>query len=383
MKGRRRDAALGFWARALLMFARVRKWRVAAVVVGVLMLLAGRVHAEVADLVDLRPYQSPIQTQGHRNTCCSFASVAALEAAYRRAGFPDLKLSEQFANHLAQTLSLIPGQGGPDRRETRVAATGGGSHLWFLRGLRVVEERYLSYRREPFPESRLNWSRRGQFETSSFNLDPRHLPREALTAPRYFSVKSFRLLRDPRDPVEVEEVLRQGHEVIWGEHAPARRLPGVIWEGEGPPLKRKGHYMLIVGYDRTGPVPCFIVKNSGGPTRVPGAQGYTYVSYRFYRTYSVEAGYITAVNSPRSWPELAALGRREVTLGGRRGMLDIYHLPGTAHYFGDRRAPDTRLGTFYEGGDPRKARRVNGKVRDGQVILHLSGRRFTLDLECH
>src|SRR5205823_2206348 len=83
---------------------------------------------------------------------------------------------------------------------------------------------------------------------------------------------------------------------------------------------------------------------------------------------------------PRPWPELATLGRREVTLGGRRGTLDIYHLPGTARYFNDRRAPDGRLGTFYEGGDPRKARRVNGAVRGRQVVLSLGGRWYTLNL---
>jgi hypothetical protein len=43
--------------------------------------------------------------------------------------------------------------------------------------------------------------------------------------------------------------------------------------------------------------------------------------------------------------------------------------------------PDTRLGTFYEGGDPRKARRVNGSVRGRQVIVYLDGRRFTLHLD--
>jgi hypothetical protein len=138
--------------------------------------------------------------------------------------------------------------------------------------------------------------------------------------------------------------------------------------------------MLIVGYDRTGPIPYFIVKNSGDPTRIPGSQGYTYISYRYYRSYTVEAAYITAVNPPRPWPELAALGRRQVTLAGRRGILDIYHLPGTARYFGDRRAPDQRLGTFYEGGDPRKAHRVNGTVRGRQVILYLGGQRCTLDV---
>src|SRR5262249_41224426 len=117
------------WQRAFLMFTALWNQRNTMPLLAVLMLLAPHAPAPTPARVDLRHYQPPIQTQGNRNTCCSFASLAALEAAYRRAGYPDLKLSEQFANHLAQTLCLTPGRGGADRRETRVAANGGGSYL--------------------------------------------------------------------------------------------------------------------------------------------------------------------------------------------------------------------------------------------------------------
>src|SRR5262249_40816852 len=49
--------------------------------------------------VALPHFQTPLNRQGGRRTCIVFAAVAALEAAYRRAGYGELDLSEQFLNH--------------------------------------------------------------------------------------------------------------------------------------------------------------------------------------------------------------------------------------------------------------------------------------------
>jgi len=52
--------------------------------------------------VDLRSQQTALRNQGDRNTCQTFGATAALEAAYKRAGFGDLNLSEQFLNHVGK-----------------------------------------------------------------------------------------------------------------------------------------------------------------------------------------------------------------------------------------------------------------------------------------
>src|SRR5262249_62248868 len=56
--------------------------------------------------VDLTQFQTPLKRQGGRRTCIVFAAVAALEAAYRRAGYGELDLSEQFLNHFGKMFWL-------------------------------------------------------------------------------------------------------------------------------------------------------------------------------------------------------------------------------------------------------------------------------------
>jgi C1A family cysteine protease len=50
-----------------------------------------------------------------------------------------------------------------------------------------------------------------------------------------------------------------------------------------------GHAMLVVGYDKRGQQPFFIVKNSWGPDK--GDHGYFFLSYEYFSTY-VKVGYI-------------------------------------------------------------------------------------------
>src|SRR5208282_6009950 len=51
---------------------------------------AARTAAARPDHVDLSADQTPLKRQGSRRTCIVFASVAALEAAYHRAGYGQL-----------------------------------------------------------------------------------------------------------------------------------------------------------------------------------------------------------------------------------------------------------------------------------------------------
>jgi Ricin-type beta-trefoil lectin domain-like len=58
------------------------------------------------NFVDLRPNQTPIKHQGGRGSCTFFGRLAAIEAAYKKRGFGDLNLSEEFASILIKVLGL-------------------------------------------------------------------------------------------------------------------------------------------------------------------------------------------------------------------------------------------------------------------------------------
>ena len=50
--------------------------------------------------VDLRANQTPLRDQGNRGTCTSFGAIAALEAAYKKAGYGNLDFSGRFGDGL-------------------------------------------------------------------------------------------------------------------------------------------------------------------------------------------------------------------------------------------------------------------------------------------
>jgi C1A family cysteine protease len=56
----------------------------------------------------LAPYQTPIRNQGDRGTCYAFASIAALEAMYKRTFGLTIDLSEQYAFQLGKIGELYP-----------------------------------------------------------------------------------------------------------------------------------------------------------------------------------------------------------------------------------------------------------------------------------
>jgi hypothetical protein len=211
-----------------------------------------------------------------------------------------------------------------------------------------------------------------QRRADDFNFDPRNLPFGALTASRYYSVRAYREIA-PRDPNAIEAALRDGYEVVWDFKLGGDKF-GPIWQFDASKPGTASHAMLIVGYDRRSADPAghyFIVKNSWGPTSVPGADGYTYISYG-YLQYGFSAGYVTAVNPPAAWPELAFIGRWTLRYDGHLGTLDLYHLPGMSQaifdqQFGTGAVIDRRLGVFR---DPAgNSFRVNGHVSGHQLTF--------------
>lgn len=355
----------------------------AAAILGVAGTRAARADIPVTrpERFDLCGWQSPLKDQYDRGTCVAHAAVAALEAAYHRAGYGLLDLSEEFAATMNKMFWLSPFPPASAAAENKIIAGEGGNGTGYVHamadGFAVPAEAVMPYR-EPYenqPGFSINdprWKR--QYSVGSFCLLPRRFNPVRLSRATYYGVESYEDIH-ARDPVAVEEALLAGREVVWGFLVSGRRPRGKVWQYDGPPQpKDGGHAVLIVGYDRTNASkPYLIIKNSWAD------EGWTFVSYEYLRRYGRRATTITAVSAPRrGWAELAALGRWYLEIDGRRGILDAYHLPGASRTTfaalgvlgadGKVRSDD-RIGTFFEGGNPDKAFRVNGAVHaDGFTL---------------
>ena len=352
------------------------------------------------DRVDLRRWQTPVKNQWGRGNCFIHATVAAMEAAYKRAGHGDLDLSELFSDYVGQLFFLetvemndrwytttmrVPAA---TERETSIQSDHAMSVESGAPGmvLAIPEEKYFPYNPRPHDlgghadKNDPFWA--NQFTVSRFNLDPANLPFSALSAPRYFRIRAVEWLpkEEARNPAAIEAVLAGGHEVLW-DFRWAGDLSGPVWRYAGPPGDAIPHRMLIVGYDRTDPRnPYFLVKNSWGDVGVFDTNDcLTRIEYD-YLQYGEWASYVSAIEPPRPWPELQFLGRWRIDAPPLAGILDLYHLPGMMkkdfehNQFRDelgRQIEDRRLGTFYAKGDPDAACRVNGSVRGNAIELRL------------
>lgn len=359
------------------------------------------------DFVDLRPQQSSLKDQGGRTTCIVFAGIAATEAAYKRLGYGELDLSEEFNNFTRKAFYLHPiwtdyqVPDGIKKRETQLGHTGGGGGTGVVAelasGFKVPLEEVMPYQSSSnyysnnYPvladiQSKITAGTVTQRDYSNFNLDPSILTNEILRTKKFYSVSQYRFLDDAKDPAEIESILKRGFEVVWDFSGSAPWDTGGIVDGiwqKCDACSPIAHAMLIVGFDKRDPNPdnhYFIVKNSWNGWTAPDGDGYTYISYDYLRNYGVSANFIQLVNPPTEWPELAFIGRWKLNFDGFRGDLDIYHLPGMADFtfeynFGVGNIPQTyddyRIGTFYDAqGNPS---RVNGYINGNKIEFYIDG----------
>ncbi len=348
--------------------------------------------------VNLARNQTPIRDQGARNTCITFAAIGGLEAAYKRSGYGDLNLSEQFLNYMGKTFWLdfswsdIVARGN-DGKEAQVGAFGGGQGYSYIKqlgnGLKVPDERLMPYKSRDydstdfrplrFPWDNSYWLK--QKRMSDFNMDTVFLPPAALVADKYYSIASYGLVSG-NDVNAIEQILRSGKEVVWDMTGYFPSTP--IWDTASQYTCSNcgygSHAMLIIGYDRRDRDPkkhCFIIKNSWGP--VPASlghnDGFTRVTYDYVKAYGNQGSYINSVNPPARWTPLGFVGRWDINLDGVPGILDIYHVQHVMEVLWKEQGvnnADNRLGTFYDRSG--KAYKVNG-YSDG-MNLH-----FFINLE--
>ncbi|MBD2232502.1 RICIN domain-containing protein [Phormidium tenue] len=328
--------------------------------------------------VDLRPNQTAIKDQGARGSCTYFGATAALEAAYKKAGYGDVNLSEEFWSIMGKALYIHPKWAeirNANHLENQFATTqGGGSLLWYKTGFRISKESDVPYRLEDYTFP--SFENRSQKDANDFNFPL--FTRNVLSAPRYYGAGSVvNFTPDQlRNAAEYERVLSLGFEISIGTSS---------YGG--------GHNVLIVGFDKTNAAePAFFIKNSWGPL---GGDPKLHCERRPYKwvldgVYAAE--YLTDIVEPAEWPELAFLGRWNLNFDGFRGTLDIYHLPGVGNLPVDLpNVVDRRIGVFYDSSG--KAFRVNGQISGNKIEFwfngnkpnlpwdELSGRRFVYYLE--
>lgn len=351
--------------------------------------------------VDLRQWQTPVRNQGGQGSCFIHANVAAMEAAYKRQGYGDLNLAEEFSYYLGPLLWLktkaynetghrtqLPRVPPLPERECGLPFfdfSPESGHLDSNKGSFPVLNLPIPTEQDfpqdasryvvPFPKEDAQWNR--QRVVNNHLFESRRLPRSGLTAPLYYQIEKIKFLprEDATNPAAIEAVLARGIEVVWDFRIQGT-YSGAVWHAAEPKNDQSSaHRMLIVGYDRTDPSnPHFLVKNSWGfeDTRI----GYDYLVYGEW------ASYIESVRPPRPMPELRWIGRWEVEFGQMPGQLDLYHVPSLFQQFfdadgekNDRGEPlvDRRLGTlFVRGEEDGPAFRINGTMKPDGLDLFLN-----------
>ncbi|MCC6807789.1 MAG: C1 family peptidase [Deltaproteobacteria bacterium] len=362
----------------------------------------GPAREQLPASVDLSGFQTPVKDQGGRDTCIDFATVAAIEAAYKRTHGVTLDLSEQWLNHIQKMDTLdswdtvVDVNGDhrpkpPSQMENTVGTWGGGSVVYNLRllssgKLALPEESAMPYVSSRSLQMTASWNPAIAYTSpqrvaddvnlsrvpATFNipwaLTTTMFPPNAQATARYASTQA--LFASGTQLASLDWYKRQvasGHEIAFSVGLDDdAKWTNDVWE----PGKTfwAGHAMLIIGYDDAKQA--FRVKNSWGTGFAD--DGYVWFSYQWVTERKIyEAAVIGAVAPPNAAPppEQLFLGRYHLDHDGWQGLLDIYHAPDSAVFAFKSGAADHRLGTYY--GPDNQARRVNGVINGRHIDFYI------------
>jgi hypothetical protein len=350
--------------------------------------------------VSLRQYQTPVKDQNPRGTCFAFASVAALEAAYKRSYGVTLDLSEEYTNLVSKMMGLYLDRA-PSQWENPSGVLSGGSAQLVLRTfasgkLGIPAEARLLYINDgdwgnpaqqgdmPFLDDNASQRTMDDFNLNADNVVYKIpasfgrtvFPQAAQDSARYRPTQlGFASEGDLQSVDWFKGQLAAGHEIAFGfrETKNSKTTNGVWMPGD---TVFDGHVMLMVGYADS--LRAFRVKNSWGTGS--GDSGYVWFSYDWATTQVTakngtkvpgiyEATVVLSVAAPNAAlpPEQRFLGRWNLDHDGLHGRLDIYHIPG---YLGQiNGSDDYRLGTYF--GPDNVARRVNGTIVGNQLDAYI------------
>lgn len=322
---------------------------------------------------DLSAYQTPVKDQLDRGTCGTFATVAAIEATYRRVYGLTLDLSEQYMFHVAKSTGV---------NYPRIYQYENQSSYWYGGGWPTdqymlpleSDAPYAGYRVCPPANpscvqldtipgaSSLIWADAPadnhvtQQQVDDFEYSALHIPDAARLNARY-GVASYTTWGGAvaRDPAQLETLIASNREVVISVDLKWRLLSSGILDYD-PAAAGGGHVFLLIGYDRAQGY--FLVKNSWGGA-APSA--YLKVSYNFLRNAAYDAATVNAVVSPSSAPQAKArwMGKWWQDHEGWPGALVIRRITDPANHA-------WRLGTYYAGGSyAGGGHSVNGYSIDG------------------
>lgn len=225
--------------------------------------------AALPAVIDHRPNQSPVKDQGTRGTCVSHASMGLLEAWEHVAD----DLSEQYTHYKFNEFLGRPHNTDNGLRTTDAApflARGDGrvcleSEWPYISNQATINAQIAANTYGPPPPAVQNQS----FGYGAYKI----ITDKGLTGE---SIKNTRYL---------EALLYKGYDIVigtyvsWDDTDNDGILEPVL-DSNGAPVRRGGHAMVMVGYDRTNQY--FIVKNSWGAGW--GHDGYGYLHYSLIRS---------------------------------------------------------------------------------------------------
>lgn len=330
---------------------------------------AGSTPADVQALLDppatydLSAYQTPIRDQLDRGSCGTFATVAAIEAAYKRTWGLTLDLSEQYMFHVSKSTTLSYPRIYQYENQSSYWYGGGWPTTQYLLPVESLAP-YAGYSGCPAGASctplnsipgasALVWAADPaanhvtQQQVDAFEYSPLHIPMAARLDAKY-GVATWTDYggADARNTSLLESLISSNREVVLAFSLNWRRLPSGIWDYDST-VNDGGHAMLLIGYNRTDGY--FLAKNSWG-----GAAYYK-LSYRLLQNSSYAAAVVNTVVSPYGAPQAKArwMGKWYQDHEGWRGTLVVRRLTPASN------AP-VRLGTHYLYGSYANGHSVNG-----------------------
>jgi hypothetical protein len=333
---------------------------------------AGNASPPTASLVDppaswdLSVYQTPIKNQLDRGTCGTFATVAAIEAAYKRTHALTLDLSEQYMFHVAKSTGY---------NYPRIFQYENQSSYWYGGGWPTAQYLLPTEAQAPYagyagcpgaaPCTPLNsipgatslvwhWDPALNYVTQqqvdAFEYSPLHIPAEARNNAKY-GVASWSDYSwvDARDTAKLESLIADNKEVVISVDLKWKMLPSGILDYD-PAASGGGHVFLLIGYNRAAGY--FLVKNSWGGT---APADYLRVSYNFLRNTAYGAATVNSVVSPYGAAQAKAkwMGKWYQDHEGWYGTLVVRRITQPSN-------AAERLGTYYGYGSYSQGHSVNG-----------------------
>jgi C1A family cysteine protease len=239
----------------------------------------------VAKAVDHRSNQTPIRDQADRGTCVAHASVAAIEAIYKKRDGVTKDLSENYAYNMFM------------QKEGSTCMADAGLSTWKAAGY-LTTDHICEESQSPYVTTTA---------ASCATVQPvcqSHRVHGNLTTSTFFAPAFGGTGNDVATNTNyLESLLDAGNDVVMGVYlagndwhngvAESGAVDVQVLSNGNPAGAYGGHAMLMVGYSKAGNY--FIFKNSWG-TAV-GHSGYFYLTYEYLQTYA-KYGYVVSTATP-------------------------------------------------------------------------------------